>query len=279
VRASTATWLCALTVVLVRTSYAADTGSTTDTRFANYAFATELGSGIYDISGSTITVYTFEPGYQLRAAAPRGARPGIKFIFPLTVGFFNFQTSDLLHLELPKSIGALSLEPGIELDWWINDDWDVYPYVKAGATFASSSEVSAVIYGTGVRSDYRFDAANGTGLYRAELTYAGVHYNGDLPSESFTRLRNGVEWRRNVSKPFRDHELQLAPYGFVDIYFNAPEGPASGISARTVQYQVGVMLDISPKLEIHGVPLPRLGIGYLEAGVLSGWRLVLGDPF
>ena len=265
--------------MLVRTSYAADSGSTTDTRFANYAFATELGSGVYDISGSTITVYTFTPGYQLRAAAPRGGRPGIRLIFPLTVGFFNFQTEDLLHLELPKSIGALSFEPGVRLDYWLNDSWDVYPYVKAGATVSSQQDVNAVIYGAGVRSDYRFDAGNGTGLYRAELTYAGVHYQGDLPNESFTRLRDGIEWRRNVGRPFHDHEVQLAPYGFVDIYFNAPEGPASGISARTVQYEVGVMLDISPKLEIHGVPLPRLGIGYLEAGVLSGWRLVLGDPF
>jgi hypothetical protein len=27
------------------------------------------------------------------------------------------------------------------------------------------------------------------------------------------------------------------------------------------------------------VPLPRIGIGYLNAGLLSGWRLVLGEPF
>jgi hypothetical protein len=267
-------------VMLVRTTWAADTGSTTDTRFANFAFATELGSGVYDISGTTITVYTFNPGYQLRAAAPHGGRPGIRLIFPVTVGFFNFQTDDLLHLELPHSIGALAFEPGVEFDWWMNDAWDLYPYVKAGGTFSSSQQVNAVIYGTGLRSDYRYDAFDGSGLWRAELTYAGVHYyQGDLPNESFTRLRNGAEWRRNVGKPFRDHELQLAPYGMVDIYFNAPEGPASGISARTVQYQVGVMLDISPTLQLWGMPLPRLGIGYLEAGVLSGWRLVLGDPF
>jgi len=25
--------------------------------------------------------------------------------------------------------------------------------------------------------------------------------------------------------------------------------------------------------------MPRLGIGYRVAGVLSGWRLVIGDPF
>ena len=28
--------------------------TTTDTRFANYAFASELGSGIYEISGRTV---------------------------------------------------------------------------------------------------------------------------------------------------------------------------------------------------------------------------------
>src|SRR6516225_1006493 len=95
--------------------------ATTDTRFANYAFASELGSGVYQISGSTITVYTVTPDYQLRHAAPNGGRPGIKLIFPTTFGFFNFQTSDLIHLDLPTSIGAISFEPGVELDFWIND--------------------------------------------------------------------------------------------------------------------------------------------------------------
>jgi hypothetical protein len=39
------------------------------------------------------------------------------------------------------------------------------------------------------------------------------------------------------------------------------------------------MMGVTPRPVILGVPLPRLGIGYREAGVLSGWRLVLGDPF
>jgi len=263
----------------MRAGTACAAGPATDTKFASYAFASELGSGIYQISGTTITVYTYTLGYQLRSAAPRGARPGIRLIMPLTVGFFNFQTTDLLELHVPSSIGALSLQPGVQLDWWINDAWDVYPYLKAGRTFASSGQVNALIYGTGVRSDVRFDARDGTGLWRTELTYAGVHYHGSLPNESFTRLRNGLQWQRSVGRPFRDHAMQLGPYAVTDIYFNAPSGPASGISARTLQFELGVMLDVSPKWTIHGVPLPRLGVGYREAGVLSGWRLVLGDPF
>src|SRR5215831_15139845 len=193
------------------------TGSA-DTQLANFAFASEIGSGVYEISGSTITVYTFQPGYILRNAEPNGGRPGIRLIFPFTVGFFNFDTNDLLHLELPSSIGTLSLEPGVELDYWITDAWDVYPYVKAGGTFASSTAINAVIYGAGVRSDYRYEALGGWGLWRAELNYAGVHYHGDLPNESFTRLRNGAELRHNIGVLFHGRAMQVSPYLVTDIY-------------------------------------------------------------
>jgi len=282
VRAATATWLCGLAVLWAGTATAADatTASSADTQFANYAFASELGSGVYSLDGQTITVYTVAAGYQLRDAARRGGRPGIRLLFPFTVGFFNFQPIDLVHLNVPTSVGAVSLEPGVQLDWWLNNAWHLYPYVKAGATYASSSEVNAIIYGAGVRSDYRFDALDGKCLWRAELAYAGVHYQSELPNDSFTRLRNGLELRRNLpSWEFRGRALQLGPYVFTDIYFNAPQGPASGISARTVQVEAGLMFDIVPGWQINGWPLPRLGIGYRDAGILSGWRLVLGDPF
>lgn len=250
-----------------------------DTQYANFAFAGEIGSGIYTISGSTITVYTFQPSYVLRTAEPNGGRPGIRLIFPFTVGFFNFDTSDLLHLKLPNSIGALSFEPGVELDYWITDGWDLYPYVKVGGTLASSSEVNAVIYGVGLRSDYRFEALGSFGLWRATLAYAGAHYPGDVPNESFTRLRNGVELDRTLNLTWHSRALEIAPYAIGDVFFTAPSGPASGIAPRTFQYELGLMIGLTPRWTIYGVPLPRLGIGYREAGVLSGWRVVLGDPF
>jgi len=273
--------LCALALTRAASTYAATpvTYGSADTEYANFAFASEIGSGVYEISGSVITVYTFQPYYTLRRALPWGGRPGIRLIFPFTVGFFNFSTKDLLHLELPNSIGALSFEPGVELDYWITDSWDLYPYAKAGGTLASSSDANALIWGTGLRSDYRFDALGGTGLWRATLAYAGAHYQGGVPNQSFTRLRNGAELRRTLDLTWHSRALQLAPYGIADVYFEAPSGPASGIAPRTFQYEIGLMFGLSPQWEFHGVPLPRLGIGWREAGVLSGWRLVLGDPF
>ena len=255
------------------------TPSTYDTQFANYAFASELGSGVYESNGHTLQVYQFLPTYGLRAAEPRGGRPGIKLMLPITLGFLNFQPIDLAHGQLPSSIDALSLEPGVELDYWLTDAWHLYPYVKAGTIFASSSEINAVIYGTGVRSDYRFANFDDALLWRAQLAYAGVHYHSSVPNDSFTRLRNGLELERGPHWQSGGRQLLIGPYAFTDVYFNAPSGPASGISARTLQFEVGLMLNVKPEWQIHGWSLPRFGIGYHDAGVLSGWRLVIGDPF
>jgi hypothetical protein len=256
-----------------------------DTGYANYAFASELGSGVYEINGSTIQVYQIEPGYHLRIADHPQDRPGIRLILPVTVGFFNFQLQDLAHLELPTHIGAVSVEPGVELDYWLRPQWHVYPYAKAGATFASSAEVNAYIWDVGVRSDVRFSVKDTSDLWRTDLVHARVHYHSTLedgtalPDDSFTRLRNGVEFRRTFGAAYGERWYELGAYGVGDIYLDAPHGPQSGISARTLQFEFGLMFGLNPMYRLWGIALPRLGIGYRDAGVLSGWRLVLGEPF
>jgi hypothetical protein len=161
----------------------------------------------------------------------------------------------------------------------MSDDWHLYPYAKAGTSFATSAQVNAVIFGFGVRSDYRFEELGGDGLWRAELAYAGVNYLTSVPNDSFTRLRDGAELRHSVGLTIGARHVQLAPYGILDIYLKAPSGPQSGISTQTAQVQLGLMFGVNPMWQILGIQLPRIGIGYQFAGVLSGWRLVLGDPF
>jgi hypothetical protein len=273
--------VCALALVRAGTCGAQEASAPPDTQFANFAFASELGSGIYEIGGSIMQVYQLPFFYTVRPAERPGGRPGVRIIFPTTVGFFNFQTSDLVHLDIPDSIGALSIEPGVQLDYWLKEDWHVYPYAKAGATFASSAQVNALIYGVGLRSDYRFSVFDGAGLYRAELLYAGVHYYqaSDVPDDSFTRVRNGVELRHRVGRPINNRWAELGVYAVLDIYANPPSGPASGISTRTLQGEFGLMFGTNPTYQIFGLDLPRLGIGYRVAGALSGWRIVFGSPF
>jgi hypothetical protein len=252
-----------------------------DTGFANFAFATELGSGVYGIAGQTIQVYQIPLSFTLRPAQLQKPPPGINLLLPMTVGFYDFNPNDLLHhLQIPTHLGAFSVEPGIQLDYWLTRRWHLYPYAKAGVTAASASTVTAVIYGLGVRSDYQFDAPAGTGLWRAELAHASVRYgSSSVPNDSFTRLRNGATLRYDIGVSIGERRLQIAPYDLIDMYFDAPSGPASGISAHTIQFESGLLLGLMPMWQILGIELPRLGFGYRVAGELSGWRLVIGEPF
>lgn len=252
--------------------------------FANYGFASELGSGVYSIGGRTVQIYQIPLKFSFREAAPQGATPGLDFVVPLTLGFFNFQTQDVAQLKVPNQIGELSVEPGVQLDYWLSDVWHVYPYAKGGGAFASSSASDALIYDVGVRSDYDFQGRGGNGLYRADLTHAGIHYTSDLPggiprNDTFTRLRDAVEWRRNIGWSIRDRYVEISPYGIADLYFHPPSASALGIARQALQFETGVMLGVSPMWQIHGITLPRIGISYRFAGAFSGWRLGIGDPF
>jgi len=250
-----------------------------DTQFANFAFASELGSGVYEVGGRIIQVYQFPIKFALRDAVEGQSPPGLNLMLPVTVGFFDFKTKDLAQLDVPNHLDALSFEPGVELDYWLNDAWHIYPYAKVGGSFSSGSGVSSVIWGVGIGSDYHFRELDGSGLWRAAFNYAGVHFRGDVPDDYFTRLRNGAELREKIPWSIDERNVEIAPYGAADIYFHAPSGPASGISERTLQFETGVMLGVSPMWEIFGITLPRLGVGYRFAGEFSGWRLVIGDPF
>ena len=65
--------LCAGTALFATVCSAAPSQqSSADTTYSNYAFASELGSGLYEISGQTVFVYTVQPGYRLRDAQQRG---------------------------------------------------------------------------------------------------------------------------------------------------------------------------------------------------------------
>ncbi len=285
----TARTRCALVMTLISAignpALGADPAATTPPpTFANYGFASELGSGVYSIAGRTVQIYQIPLSYSLREATPQEARPGLNLLLPITVGFFNFQTTDVTQLKVPTQVGEISVEPGAELEYHITEAWRLFPYVKGGGAFASSAGSNALIYDVGLRSDYLFPGKGGAVLYRADLGHAGVHYTGTVPpgisrNDSFSRLRDAVEWRRNIGWSIHDRHVEISPYGIADIYIDPPSASALGIARRAVQLETGVMFGVSPMWTIHGFALPRLGVSYRVAGEFSGWRLSIGDPF
>ena len=120
----------------------------------NYVFATDLGSGVYDMGGRTLQVYRYTYEHAMRE--PRADAPGLSFVLPVTAGFFDFSPIDVLSKGPPTRVDSVSLVPGFEFDYLLRDDWHLIPYARAGLNIASSS-VGGILYGTGLRLEHQGD--------------------------------------------------------------------------------------------------------------------------
>jgi hypothetical protein len=248
-----------------------------DQQFTTYAYAHEFGSGVYDFNGRTLQVYTLPFAWTLRQPAEQAV--GVRLRLPVTLGFLNFKTSDVLTTGLPDSVDSLTFAPGIQLSLKAGEHWTLLPYVQAGASIADQSDVETRLFGAGVRAERSLPAGEFDGRLASELSYSGVRYRGDLPNDDFVRLRNGVILDRSLGKEWSGHDLRLGFFTHVDVYVDPPTGPTTGIDVPEVQFESGVLLDTRPGLKFLRMPLPQIGLSYRFAGDLSGLRFVIGAPF
>lgn len=255
--------------------------SRTPSQPASYAFATELGSGVYEFCGRQMQIYRLPFSIGLREAAPAldaGVRPGLRITLPVTVGFLDFSPRDVISGGLPDRVDSFSFVPGLVLEIRVHEHWRLEPYARAGGSVAGGTPDSW-LYGAGLRSELLWSDGPWAGRLVNDLGYVGVSFAGDLPGDDFARLRNGVELRRGTGWRRRSQELDFAPYAVLDVLADRPRPPVARAEAARVQLELGLSLGTRPGIRLRGIPLPRIGAGYRFAGDLTGWRIVLGAPF
>jgi hypothetical protein len=237
-----------------------------DLAFASYAFASELGSGIYELNGRALQIYRIPFADE---------HEGWRITLPVTIGLLDFHSGDVIALDLPRGIGSVSFVPGIENDFQASPGWTLTQFVHAGYTRTSGTAPDAVVAGIGLRSTLR----SGPGLYQAEVRYAVADLRGPLAGDAFLRLRNALQADLPTPATAGTRRLQLAPFLIVDDYAVPPTSPLTGRKAQHLQAEAGFTLNLAPRPSRLGVPLPSIGLSYRSAGDLSGWRLAIGAPF
>jgi hypothetical protein len=242
----------------------------------NYVFATDLGSGLYDLDGRTLQIYRFTYRKELREVD--ADTTGLRFVLPVTAGFFDFSPLDVISEGPPTRVDSVSIVPGLELDYLLPGDWHVIPYVRAGASIASSS-VDGWLYGTGVRVERTHDWHGWDSFVRSELSVAGVGYRHDVPDDSFARLRQGFDLTRGTGWSSRGREMEIGMYAIFDVILDPPTAPVADGRRQPMQAEFGVTFSTRPVLKIWRFDAPRVGFGYRLAGELSAWHILIGVPF
>jgi len=241
----------------------------------NHAFATELGTGFYDIGGRSVFIATFTPAWEVREAS--SVQSGTRLILPLSAGSFNFVPDDAIEGHLPDRIDTFSIAPGVELDFLLHKDWLFTPWVRAGASFAGGTS-DGFVYGAGARLIRDITSGDRGITQLHDLMLVNVSYR-NLPDDSFLRLRNAVDLRQRTSLRLgAEHQLLAGLYGILDVIPDPPAAPA-GVKPSSLQLELGFTLNADPRPQLRWLNWPRLGIGYRFAGDFSGWRIVIGAPF
>lgn len=252
--------------------------SSSEQAVLNFGFATQLGSGIYSLSGRTLQVYRLPFGYDL----PREDEAPLKvrLTLPLTIGFLDFEPQDVVDTGLPEQLDSLSFVPGVEFDYALTEHWAVQPFAEAGIARDRNTEVDQRVYSLGLRS--RYDQERGPVAWQAygEIVHVVVEQLSFDQTDDFTRLRFGLTARRPFAAAQTGRRPDFQVYGFTESFTDAPAGPAGEPSdGGELQYEVGFTLGATETIRVWRIPLPRIGFGYRFGDDLSVYRVVFGSPY
>jgi hypothetical protein len=265
-------------VALWQPASAAATLYQSEQAVANFGFASQLGSGIYAVSGRTVQIYRLPFSWELAPA--REDRWGLAVTLPVTVGFYDFRLADVLESQLPNHIDTYSVVPGLELSRLLGHGWRVAAFAEAGPAHEGSNSTSGFVYAGGLKATCEFTPGKFRARYHVALLDAAADYESRA-QDSMVRLTNAFEARRSLGVSWRGQSLDWGAYVLNEWYLVRPTPPltASGPGMAPLQSEFGVTFGTVQAVHIWKVPVPRLGLGYRFGKNLSAWRIVLGAGF
>ena len=270
---------CLLALLLAcGTASAAEPLTREEQAVINFGFATQLGSGIYSVSGRTLQVYRLPFGYTL--PADDDARVRVRLTLPLTIGIADFKPIDVLESGLPEGLDTLSFVPGFEVRVVMSERWQLEPFIEAGIARDRTSELDQRVYAGGLRSRYEFEQDATLWLLSQELLHVVVEQDGEHSRDDCTRLRFGMAARRSFSTVVGRRQPDYLLYAVADVYTDTPAGPAEGdATGGGAQFELGVTFGTVEPIRVWRIPLPRVGLGYRFGDGLSAVRVVFGAAF
>ncbi len=237
----------------------------------NYAFATWIGTGVYKVSGSSLSIISMPFSAQVRDTEAN--RFGIKALFPITLGSHDFNGLD--------NVQTVTFVPGAEFHLRIRDNWVIKPFGQAGLGNDFSSGELTFIGGTGIKSLVDFPWRDFTFSLGNMLLLAGSQSTGGNNARGFSRFDIGL----NAHHPLDFNVFgRPASLGLFYIFANYIKDvdlqrfERDDISIRRLHH-VGFTVGTRPSFRIWRFRIPRFGLTYVWGDGLRGMRLNGGFPF
>ncbi len=250
----------------------------------SFAFASQAGSGIYDIEGRVVQIYRVPVAFTVRSLREE-RRWGATVSLPITFGFYDYEASDALQGDFPTHVGTASLLPGIRFDVPARQNWILSPHVDIGAAKDFSGGSLVWVYDAGLRSVVSFPTGAWDGRAIQELLWAGAAQTGDSLSDWYAEAKVGLEFRRELAVNIGKSRGDIGVFVVYQRYFKNSQSVAVRSAAPSTtpgvdeQTEIGASFGTRPKLAWWKLSMPKLGLSYRFGDGISTVRVVFGEIF
>jgi hypothetical protein len=245
----------------------------------NYAFATQTGSGIYRINGSTIQIYRISGS--IRIYTPHSPTGTLRLRLPATFGFYNFKIEEIFDKGLPENIATFTLIPQLEFQIPLKKNWEIIPFVGIGSGKDFSTNEIPIIWDIGIRNLTIFPKNRYNIRLGNRFVYSGYSSKNLNFTDDFGLFENGIDIRRqlhfSINKKQIDGGLFLVNY----LYLKSPHllQFKNNYSSIKSEWELGITFGAVTKWSLFRIRMPRFGLSYRFGGKLNAIRFIIGNPF
>ena len=256
----------------------------------SFAFASQAGSGIYDIEGRVVQIYRIPIEFTVRPYEKDG-KWGAAVRMPITFGFYDFDAGDALSGNFPTHVGTASLLLGVRFDVSAKSNWVLSPYVDFGAAKDFSGGSLVWVYDLGLKSVVSFPAGSWDVRAGQELLWAGAAQSADPLTGWFGEADAGFEFRHELPWNAGKTRGEVGLFIVYQRYFKHSQSfesssPIATFSAEPAtipgvdeQTEVGLSFGTRPKLSWWKLSMPKLGLSYRFGDGIAAVRIIFGEIF
>ncbi|MFQ5995080.1 MAG: hypothetical protein ACE5K1_08280 [Acidiferrobacterales bacterium] len=245
--------------------------------FINYAYATWIGTGRYDVADRTVTILRAPIAIPL--AYPKEKKWDMKILLPVTLGRtdFDFALSDI------ETLDTITFIPGVEFRVPILENWDLKPFVQAGIGKDFQGGDLAYIYGGGLKSLATFPWKKFIFGLGNRLMAAGQTIKDGGSDNGFSLFEVGFDVLLPMRTKTKRGRLSYSVF-FIQTQFQNkvdfpdPIFPDTELSRLS---QIGFTVGFEKhEFSFWKFDLPRVGLSYMDGDAgFSGVRINAGFPF
>jgi hypothetical protein len=237
----------------------------------HWAYASHFGTGRYSLAGGTETsVLSVAPRWVWREPEIEESgrpRPGFEFRLPISVGTHEFPSLDSIGGLTADSVNAVSVVPGVEVEWPMSDRWSLKTLGYLGFGTETGGGVDARIFRLGFRSRLAFDFEDTRMFLVSSLERIGYSADDDS-SDAINLLATGLDFSRPLDNTkLGGDPLEIHWHVLYTNYLDTLGLDLSRVNLAPVsignEWELGVAFGKqSSPLRFWRLKLDRLGLAY-----------------